>query len=51
MLPHWELHFELPSGWQPSGMFLALIILQTLPLPNAIVGLLSPVAASLTQEA
>jgi O-antigen ligase len=51
MLPHWELRFELPAGWQPAGLFLALIVLQALPLPNVIVGLISPAAASLTQEA
>jgi uncharacterized membrane protein len=51
MLPDWELRFELPAGWQPVGLFLGLIVLQALPLPNVIVGLISPAAASLTQEA
>jgi O-antigen ligase len=51
MLHHWELRVELPSGWQPAGLFLGLIVLQALPLPSALVSLISPGAATLTREA
>jgi uncharacterized membrane protein len=51
MLRHWELRVELPSGWQPAVIFLGLIVIQALPLPNALVSLISPGAATLTREA
>jgi uncharacterized membrane protein len=51
MLRHWELRVELPSGWQPAGLFLGLIVIQVLPLPSWLVSVMSPSAAALTREA
>ncbi|HSF31079.1 MAG TPA: O-antigen ligase family protein [Candidatus Tectomicrobia bacterium] len=51
MLQHWELRLELPGGWQPAGLFLALIVIQTLPLPNALISLISPSTATLMRGA
>jgi uncharacterized membrane protein len=51
MLRQWELRIELPAGWIPAVLFLALIMMQSLPLPNWLVGVLSPGAAALNREA
>jgi uncharacterized membrane protein len=51
MLRHWELRVELPPGWLPVVLFLALIVIQSLSLPSRLVSLVSPGAAALTREA
>lgn len=51
MLSRWELRIELPSGWLPATLFLALVLVQAMPLPSALVELISPRALSLHQTA
>jgi uncharacterized membrane protein len=51
MLRQWELRMDLPPAWLPAVLFLALVVLQGLPLPSVLVQLLSPGAANLTREA
>lgn len=51
MLRDLELRIELPPGWLPIYLFLALVFLQALPLPGALVGLVSPWVRRLHQEA
>ena len=38
MLPDWELRAELPPGWLPASLFLALVFFQATPLPHALIG-------------
>src|SRR5262245_22780247 len=35
MLRDWELRVELPPGWVPASLFVALIFLQATPIPSA----------------
>jgi O-antigen ligase len=42
MLGDWELRVELPLGWLPASLFLALVFFQATPLPPALIGLVSP---------
>ena len=42
MLGDWELRVELPPGWLPASLFLALVFFQATPLPHALIGLVSP---------
>ena len=51
MLRDWELRIELPPGWLPAYLFLALVFLQASPLPGALVGLVSPWTFGLHQTA
>lgn len=51
MLRDREVRIELPPGWLPTYLFLALVFLQPSPLPGAFVGLVSPWALGLHQEA
>ena len=51
MLRDWELRIELPPGWLPVCLFLALAFLQVSPLPGALIGLVSPWTLGLHQEA
>jgi len=51
MLRDWELRIELPPGWLPAYLFLALVFLQASPLPSALVGLVSPWTLGLHQTA
>lgn len=51
MLRDWELRIELPPGWLPTCLFLALVFLQASPLPGAFVGLVSPWTLGLHQTA
>src|SRR5690606_32625285 len=40
----WELRVELPPGWLPAALFFALVLVQLVPLPLPLVGLVSPLA-------
>jgi hypothetical protein len=51
MLRDWELRIDLPPGWLPIYLFLALVVLQASPLPGALVGLVSPWTLGLHQTA
>jgi len=51
MLRGWELRIELPPGWLPAYLFLALVFLQASALPSALVGLVSPSTLGLHQAA
>jgi len=41
VLRDWELRVELPPGWLPALLFLALVVLQATPLPRGLVGLVA----------
>jgi uncharacterized membrane protein len=51
MLRDWEVWVELPPGWLPGLLFLALVLLQTLPLPAGVLDLASPWTAGLHRSA
>ena len=51
MLRDWELRIELPPGWLPACLFLALVFVQVSPLPSGLVGLVSPWTLGLHQTA
>jgi uncharacterized membrane protein len=51
MLRQWELRVELPPGWLPALLFLALVAIQSLALPSVLVHWLSPDTAALTRTA
>lgn len=51
MLRRRELRVELPPGWVPAMLFLALVLLQAMPLPSNLVGLVSPWSVRLHQTA
>src|SRR5262245_23975454 len=42
MLRDWELRVELPPGWVPASLFVALIFLQATPIPSALTLAISP---------
>jgi O-antigen ligase len=46
-----EARIELPPGWLPACLFLAMVFLQTAPLPGALVSLVSQWVFSLHQAA
>lgn len=46
MVANWEVRVELPPGWLPASLFLALVFLQLVPLPLGSVRLVSPVAGA-----
>jgi len=47
MVSQWDLRVELPPGWLPAVLFLALVLVQAVPLPAAQVKLLSPAVREL----
>lgn len=51
VLRHWELRVELPPGWLPAMLFLALVLFQLVPLPAGLAGVVSPLAVGLHQTA
>jgi hypothetical protein len=51
MLRDWEVRIELPPGWLPAYLFLALVFLQASALPAVLVGAVSPWTAGLHQAA
>lgn len=50
-LRQWELRVTLPPGWLPATLFLALVFVQTVPVPRGAVALVSPGVATLAAEA
>src|SRR5262249_43723855 len=42
MLRDWEVRVELPPGWLPGFLFLALVLLQALAMPPGLLDLASP---------
>jgi O-antigen ligase len=42
MLGDWEIRVDLPPGWLPGVLFLALVFLQAVPLPRAVLHAAAP---------
>jgi O-Antigen ligase len=51
MLGDWEVRVELPPGWLPGFLFLALVLLQALALPAGLLELASPWTVGLHRSA
>ncbi len=51
MVRQWELRVELPPGWLPAALFLGLVFLQLMPLPIALVRLISPLSGEASRTA
>jgi len=51
MVVRGELRIERPPGWRPAALFLALVLFQAVPLPHALLRLLSPWVAGLYDAA
>jgi hypothetical protein len=47
MVARGELRVQLPPGWIPGALFLAFALIQLLPLPRPMVGMISPFVGSL----
>jgi FlaA1/EpsC-like NDP-sugar epimerase/O-antigen ligase len=51
MVRQWELRVELPPGWVPASLFLALVFAQVIPLPPDLMGTVAPFLAELNGAA
>jgi len=47
VLRQWEVRVELPPGWLPATLFLLLVVVQAVALPDALAGWLAPLSAGL----